>query len=122
MSDQARHDAVDYDALSDYYSDPGTVLDPIGPALTGDAATAAGKEFAIQAFGSVEAAEAEIRRGRPRIGHEPVRPTQSRVVRGTLSDRDWAAFETLRATKGAHQSELVREAVHAYLVQHRLAG
>ncbi|MFJ2535772.1 hypothetical protein [Microbacterium maritypicum] len=114
---------IDYDALSDHYADPNATFTPAaGPALTGGAAAAAGREFAIAEYGSVEAMEREIRRGRPRIGAEPERPATVRTVRATLSDRDWEAFEQLRAQKGARQAELVREAVHQYLARQRLAG
>ncbi|MGW9159659.1 hypothetical protein [Microbacterium sp. NPDC055665] len=113
---------IDYDALSDRYADPNATFTAVGPALTGEAAAAAGREFAITEYGSVEAMESEIRRGRPRIGAEPERPATARTVRATLSDRDWEAFEQLRAQKGARQAELVREAVHQYLVGQRLAG
>ncbi|WP_431031196.1 hypothetical protein [Plantibacter sp. RU18] len=113
---------IDYDALSDRYADPATVIIPVGPARTGEAAAAAGREFAIAEYGSVEAMEREIRRGRPRIGAEPERAATARTVRATLSDRDWEAFEQLRAQKGARQAELVREAVHRYLVEHRAAS
>lgn len=113
---------IDYDALSDHYADRNVSITPVGPALTGEDAAAAGREFAIAEYGSVDQMEREIRRGRPRIGAEPERATTARTVRATLSDKDWVAFEQLRAQKGAKQAELVREAVHYYLTGHRAAS
>lgn len=113
---------IDYDALSDRYADPNATFTSVGSALTGEAAAAAGREFAIAEYGSVENMEREIRRGRPRIGAGPERAATARTVRATLSDRDWEAFEQLREQKGALQAELVREAVHQYLAGQRLAG
>jgi hypothetical protein len=113
---------VDYDALSDRYADPDATLTPQGRARTGEDAAAAGREFAIAEYGSVEAMEHAIRRGRPRIGAAPARPTVARTVRATLSDRDWHDFEQLREQRGARQAELVREAVHQYLLRHREAS
>ncbi|MEV8249857.1 hypothetical protein AB0O87_02880 [Microbacterium sp. NPDC076768] len=113
---------VDYDALSDRYADPAATIIPSGPARTGEDAAAAGREFAVAEYGSVEAMQQEIRRGRPRIGAEPARAATTRTVRATLSDREWEAFEQLRAQRGARQAELVREAVHFYLVEHRAAS
>lgn len=110
---------IDYDALSDRYADPNIPPVPSGPALTGEAAADAGRAFAIDEYGSVEALEAEIRRGRPRIGEEPALSATSRTVRATLSDRDWAAFEQLRERTGARQATLVRNAIHEYLSTHR---
>lgn len=110
---------VDYDALSDRYADPDVAVQPSGPAVTGEAAAAAGREFAITEYGSVEAMESEIRRGRPRIGREPVRVASQRTVRATLSDQDWEAFEQLRAQTGAQQATLVRTAIHQYLLTQR---
>ncbi len=110
---------IDYDALSDRYADPSISVVPSGPALTGEAAAAAGRDFAIAEYGSVEAMEAEIRRGRPRIGTEPELAATARTVRATLSDQDFAAFEKLRERTGARQATLVRNAIHQYLTTHQ---
>lgn len=110
---------TDYDALSDRYADPKVPVVPSGPALTGEAAAAAGRAFAVTEYGSVAAMEAEIRRGRPRIGQEPQLSATARTVRATLSDQDWAAFEQLREQTGARQATLVRNAIHEYLNTHK---
>jgi len=110
---------IDYDALSERYADPSVPVVTSGPALTGEAAAAAGRDFAIAEYGSVEAMEAEIRRGRPRIGTEPVMAATARTVRATLSDADYAAFEELRRSTGARQATLVRNAIHEYLSTHK---
>ncbi len=110
---------IDYDALSDRYADPNVPVTPSTPALTGEAAAAAGRAFAIAEYGSVEAMEAEIRRGRLRIGREPELSATARTVRATLSDQDWAAFEQLRLQTGARQATLVRTAIHEYLAGHK---
>lgn len=113
---------IDYDALSDRYADPTATFAPTGKPLTGEEAAAAGREFAIAEYGSVDTMEHEMRRGRPRIGAEPARTTTVRTVRATLSDRDWEAFEQLRTKTGVRQAELVREAVHRYLLENREAS
>lgn len=113
-------DERDYDAASDRYADKKTPVAPIGRALTGDRAAAHGREFLIGEYGSLEAVEREIRRGRPKLGHE--REGGSPVVRARISDADFAAFKELEHTTGRSQAELVREGVHLLLEQHRRAG
>jgi hypothetical protein len=93
---------------------------PIGPALTGDEAAAAGREFLVAEFGSLEAVDAEIRRGRPRIG--ATRQGESPAVRARISDREFAAFKQLAEVTGRTQADLVREGVHLLLEQHKLAS
>ncbi|CAN5320800.1 hypothetical protein BH09ACT6_BH09ACT6_03080 [soil metagenome] len=110
----------DYDQLSDRYTDPAVPVAPVGPVVTGAAAAAAGRAFLVSEYGSEEAVDQLIRRGRPRVGHK--RPGESPVVRARISDQDFAAFKQLEDATGKTQAELVREGVHLLLAQHRLAG
>jgi hypothetical protein len=59
----------------DRYADPAGVVSPIGAALTG--AAAAGREFLVSEYGSIEAVEAEIRPRATKVGH--ARNTRSRT-------------------------------------------
>jgi hypothetical protein len=110
----------DYEAISDRYADPATSATPIGAALTGATAAAAGRELLVREYGSIEAVDAEIRRGRRKIGDE--RRGESPVVRGRISDSDFEEFKELEVRTGKKQAELVREAVKLLLSEHRRAS
>jgi len=110
----------EFEAASDRYADQSVSVAPIGPALTGEAAAAAGRDFLVAEYGSMEAVEREIRRGRPRVGD--TRRGASPVVRGRISEEDFAAFKRLEAETGRTQAELVREGVHLLLERHKLAS
>ncbi len=111
----------EYERLSDRYADQTAATPkPIGPALTGAAAAAAGRGFLVREYGSIDAVEAEIRRGRRRVG-DP-RKGESPVVRARISDHDFEAFKQLEEETGKKQAELVREAVHLLLIQHKKAS
>lgn len=111
---------IDYEALSDRYADPSIPVTPTGPALTGEAAAAAGREFAVAEYGSVEAMEREIRRGRPRVGESRRGP--SPVVRGALTEADFEAFKKLEEATGKKQADLVRESVHLLFEHYKVAS
>lgn len=107
----------DYEAKSDRYADQSAPTQGAGPALTGVAAAAAGREFLVGEYGSEAAVQAEIRRGRPRLGAP--RRGASPSVRGRLTDGDYAAFKELENETGLTQSDLVREGVHLLLQAHQ---
>ena len=110
----------DYEAASDRYADESARALPIGPATTGKAASAAGRDFLVKEYGSIEAVEREIRQGRRKVG-DP-RRGDSPVVRGRIPEADRAAFDLLIAQTGKKESELVREAVHLLLQRHDLVA
>jgi hypothetical protein len=74
----------------------------------------------VREYGSIEAVEAEIRRGRRKVGD--ARRGESPVVRARISATDFAAFKQLEQITGLSQAELVREGVHLLLQQHKLAS
>ena len=111
---------IDFEALSDRYADAAEPIVATGPALTGEAAAAAGRAFAISEYGSVSAMEQEIRRGRPRVGE--TRRGPSPVVRGALTEEDFAAFKQLELATGKKQADLVREGVHLLLERYQAAS
>lgn len=112
----------EYDELAARLTDPATPLSAPTQAQTGEAARVAGQEFMLREYGSPEAiAEALVRRsGRPRIGHRA--SGESPTVRARISDVDYAAFKKLEDLTGKTQSELVRQAVHQFLEQHKMVG
>lgn len=106
----------EYEARSDYYADPNTKITAVGPALTGEEAAAAGRDFLISEYGSIEAVEKEMRRGRRKVGD--TRQGESPVVRGRISEEDFVAFKQLEQVTGRTQAELVREGIHLLLERH----
>lgn len=110
----------DFEAASDRYADPKGPVTPRGPALTGEAASAAGREFMIHEYGSIEAVEREIRRGRPRVGESRRGP--SPVVRGALTEEAFEAFKRLETATGKNQAELVRESVQLLFEHYKVAS
>ena len=110
----------DFEARSDRYADPAAPVSPTGNTLTGAEAANAGRSFLLAEYGSEEAIDQLIRRGRPRVGE--TRSGGSAVVRARISDRDFAAFKKLEDETGKTQAELVREGVNLLLAKHRLAG
>jgi len=110
----------DFDALSDRYADQAAPVAPVGPALTGAAAAAAGRAFLVEEYGSIEEVENEIRRGRPRVGESRRGP--SPVVRGALTEEDFEAFKQLEASTGKKQADLVREGVHLLFERYKIAS
>jgi hypothetical protein len=110
----------DYNARSDRYADPATAITPTGDILTGAEAGRAGRSFLVAEYGSEQAVDQLIRRGRPRVGEN--RAGGSAVVRARISDQDFAAFKKLEDQTGKTQAELVREGVHLLLAQHHRAS
>lgn len=110
----------DYEARSDRYADPAIPITPTGDTLTGAEAANAGRSFLIAEYGSEEAVDQLIRRGRPRVGEK--RAGGSAIVRARISDQDFAAFKKLEDQTGKTQADLVREGVHLLLSQHQQAS
>lgn len=113
-------DTFDYDALEARLTDPDVALKSAGQVNTGEDAAAEGRAFLLREYGSMEAIEQEVQRGRPRVGQPP--RGASPTVRGRISAADYAAFKRLEEATGRSQSELVREAVHQLLNQHKLVS
>ncbi|MEO7016721.1 MAG: ribbon-helix-helix protein, CopG family [Leifsonia sp.] len=112
---------AEYEALAARLTDPGVELPKLENVLTGAAAVAAGREFMLREYGSQEALDAALRSaGRPRLGTKPKGASPS--VRGRIAEADRAAFDELIRQTGRNESELVREAVHLLLEQHKLAS
>ena len=112
---------ADYEALAARLTHPDSELPKPENVLTGDAAAAAGRDFMLREYGSQEALDAELRSaGRPRLGAKP--RGASPTVRGRIAEADRAAFDQLIKQTGKKESELVREAVHLLLEQHKLAS
>lgn len=111
----------DYEELAARLTDPSVELPKPQNVLTGDAAAAHGREFMLREYGSQEALDAALRSaGRPRLGTTP--KGASPTVRGRIAEADRAAFDLLIQQTGKKESELVREAVHLLLEQHKLAS
>jgi hypothetical protein len=112
---------AEYEALAARLTDPEAELPKPQNVLTGDAAAEAGREFMLREYGSREALDAALRSaGRPRLGTKPKGASPS--VRGRIAEADRAAFDELIRQTGKRESELVREAVHLLLEQHKLAS
>lgn len=117
----AEMDDAAFDRLAARLTDPATPMPELTNVLTGEAAAAAGRAFLVSEYGSEEALDAVLRAaGRPRLGEQPKGP--SPVVRGRIPVADRAAFDELIRETGKKESELVREAVHLLLEQHRKAS
>ncbi len=112
-------DEIDYEALADRLTDP-EVSTAARREMHGEEAAAYGRAFLLREYGSEDALNAALRPGRPKLGTR--RPGPSPTVRARVSDEDFAAFTRLREETGRSEAELLREAVHLLLVQHRLAS
>lgn len=113
-------DEVDYEALAERLTNPATEVRPGETVLRGAEAAAAGRAMMLEAYGSEEALEAAmVRPGRPRIG---AKKGPSPTVRTRVSEEDFALFAQLRQETGRTEAELLREAVHLLLVQHKIAS
>ena len=115
----SKKNTIDYDALATRLIDPAqptTGSDTVG----GDAAAEIGREFLIREYGTAEAIErAMVTPGRPRVGQ---RGGASPTVRARITREEYGAMKQLEATTGRSQSDLVREAVHRFLREHKLVG
>lgn len=106
-------------APADKPSDPNYPLLASTQGAIGAAAAAQGRALLTEEYGSDEALDTVLRQaGRPRVGQTP--RGASPTVRGRISDADYAAFKQLEDATGRSQSELVREAVHNLLTEHKL--
>ena len=112
---------VEFEALAARLTDPATELPKPVNVSTGEEAAAAGRAFLLGEYGSEEALDAVLRSaGRPRLGEKP--KGASPAVRGRIAEADRAAFDELMRQTGKKESELVREAVHLLLEQHKVAS
>lgn len=112
---------AEYEALAARLTAPEGELPAPQNVRTGDGAAAAGRDFMLREYGSPEALDAALRTaGRPRLGTKP--KGASPTVRGRIAEADRAAFDELIRETGKKESELVREAVHLLLEQHKLAS
>jgi hypothetical protein len=112
-------DEIDYEALAARLTDP-DVESPVRRELHGDEAAAYGRAFLLREYGSEGALDAALRPGRPKLGSR--KPGPSPTVRARVSEEDFAAFTRLREATGRTEAELLREAVHLLLTQHRMAS
>jgi hypothetical protein len=118
QSDGQSDDPIDYDALAAQLTDPSTRLQPPRRAATGRDAARAGQEFLLREYGSQGAID-QVLRGRPKVGQAK---GASPTVRARISESDYAAFKQLEQDSGLSQSDLVREAVHRLLTDHKLVS
>lgn len=110
-----------FEALAKRLTEADSVSSPPAQVATGAAASARGYELLLREYDSPQTLEAELRSaGRPRIGAIP--KGRSPIVRGTIAAAEHARFEQLKQETGKNESELVREAVHLLLEQHRLVS
>lgn len=103
-----------YEKLDKYYSDPNTEVKTLGKPLVGEEAAKHGQELLINEFGSAEAVEEFIRRGRPRLG-QTAGAGSSREIRGRVTDRQYQALLILMQKKQRTMSELIRDMTESYL-------
>lgn len=112
---------AEFEALAARLTDPAVALPAPANVLSGAAAEAAGRDFLLSEYGSQESLDDALRSaGRPRLGERP--KGASPTVRGRIAEADRAAFDRLIEQTGKKESELVREAVHLLLEQHKLAS
>lgn len=103
-----------YDKLDEYYSDPKTEVNAVGKPLFGEEAAKHGQALLVKEFGSAEAVEAFIKRGRPRLGQQQS-TGPSREIRGRITDRQYAALMSLMQKNHRTMSELIRDMTDSYL-------
>jgi hypothetical protein len=110
---------TNYSELATRLTDPATPLPVPSAVRTGDAAAAEGRAFLLREYGSEKALQRALRPGRRRVGAPS---GESPTVRARISDEDFAAFKLLEEHTGRKQSELVREAVHLLLAEHKIGA
>ena len=116
---EEHEDDFDYEGFIKDFYDPTQPFRFVGKPLGGAEAASWGREFLLREYGSDEAIQDAIRRGRPPVGSTKQGP--SPTVRGRISVTDFAQFQSLKEQTGKTESELVREAVHL-LLNKRQAG
>lgn len=110
-----------FEELADRLTDPGRPLPAPAEVAGGAAAASAGRAMMLQEYGSGQALDAALRRpGRTRIG--VTAKGASPMVRGRLAEVEFVAFKKLEEASGRTQSDLVREAIHKLLVEHKLVS
>jgi hypothetical protein len=111
---------IDYNDLARELTDPLTPVNSTKRIDTGSAAAEIGHEFLLRAYGSEGAIEREmVSPGRPRVG-APTGP--SPTVRARITPLEYELMKQLEARTGRTQSDLVREAVHQLLLNHKLVS
>jgi hypothetical protein len=103
-----------YEKLDEYYSDPKTEVKTVGKPLVGEVAAKEGQALLVKEFGSAEAVEEFIRRGRPRLGQN-AGAGSSHEIRGRVTDRQYQALQALMQKKQRTMSELIRDMTETYL-------
>lgn len=89
-----------------------------GETLRGDAAATAGHALFLEALGSEEAIEEEIRRGRPHVGSSTPAGAQSPVIRARIDPAREARLKAIAWSTGKKPSTLLREALDLLLVSY----
>lgn len=103
-----------FEKLDEYYSDPKTEVKTVGKPLVGEVAAKVGQALLVKEFGSAEAVEEFIRRGRPRLG-QTSGAGSSHEIRGRVTDRQYQALQILMQKKQRTMSELIRDMTESYL-------
>ncbi len=102
-----------YEVLAARLTDPAMPLTPVGDALRGEAAAAAGRAFLLNAYGSEAAVLDAMRPGRPHVG---LPRGESPAIKTRLPLEDSEALEELARRKNTTKSELVRLGIRRLLV------
>lgn len=111
----------EFHALASRLTDPSMPMPAAADTATGTAAARRGRALMLKQYGSEGALEEAMRRsGRPRVGTAP--KGASPTVRARISEAEFDAFTRLGEESGRSQSELVREAIHRLLVEHKLVS
>ena len=108
-----------YEQYAARLTDPSTHLAGSGSPLRGEAATAAGQSFLMEAYGSKDAVKRAMRRGRPQVGQTA---GASPEVRGRIMPSEFDALEALRKQTGRSRSDLVREGIHLLLQKNKISA
>lgn len=112
-------DDAKFGALASHLINPSHKLSAPADVASGKAAAARGRALMVEEYGSPEALDSTLRRaGRPRLGERS--KGASPTVRGRIPEADHVEFESLMHQTRKKESELVREAVHLLLEQHRV--
>ena len=105
-----------YEQYEARLTDPSATLAGSGSPLRGEAATATGSAFLVEAYGSEGAVTRAMRRGRPRVGQAK---GASPEVRGRIMPSEFDALEALAKQTGRSRSDLVREGIHLLLQKNK---
>lgn len=106
----------DYEAASAAYADPAQPVSLVGPAHAGAAAAQLGRDFLVEQYGSLEKVNAEIKRGRPRVGEKR---TTTKIVKGRVPEAAAHELEEIEKETGLTESELVRRGITLLIENHR---